>query len=130
MKMRECWHAVPTQRPTFKQLVEELDRVLVSISDEVTSFAFHYIYAFGFYPVHSSYAFYQFAYFLRIQILIHLYFCICSTWTYPPRSNNIHHLVKTLPALAPQTTIQYLPMMLCQPTHASSGTMTYVLGWT
>uniref|UniRef100_A0A8C1PQN6 Fibroblast growth factor receptor n=1 Tax=Cyprinus carpio TaxID=7962 RepID=A0A8C1PQN6_CYPCA len=34
MKMRECWHAVPTQRPTFKQLVEELDRLLVTISDE------------------------------------------------------------------------------------------------
>ncbi|KAJ3588685.1 hypothetical protein NHX12_009539 [Muraenolepis orangiensis] len=28
MKMRECWHPVPTQRPTFKQLVEELDRYL------------------------------------------------------------------------------------------------------
>uniref|UniRef100_A0A3B4A909 Fibroblast growth factor receptor 4 n=1 Tax=Periophthalmus magnuspinnatus TaxID=409849 RepID=A0A3B4A909_9GOBI len=35
MLMRECWHAVPTQRPTFKQLVEELDRTLLSISDEV-----------------------------------------------------------------------------------------------
>lgn len=35
MMMRECWHAVPSQRPTFKQLVEELDRVLLSISDEV-----------------------------------------------------------------------------------------------
>lgn len=33
--MRECWHAVPSQRPTFKLLVEELDRVLLSISDEV-----------------------------------------------------------------------------------------------
>ncbi|XP_037125653.1 fibroblast growth factor receptor 4 isoform X1 [Syngnathus acus] len=34
MMMRECWHAVPTQRPTFKLLVEELDKVLLSISDE------------------------------------------------------------------------------------------------
>lgn len=33
--MRECWQAIPIQRPTFKQLVEELDRVLLSISDEV-----------------------------------------------------------------------------------------------
>uniref|UniRef100_A0A8C2EW79 Fibroblast growth factor receptor n=1 Tax=Cyprinus carpio TaxID=7962 RepID=A0A8C2EW79_CYPCA len=38
MKMRECWHAVPTQRPTFKQLVEELDRLLVTISDEVNTY--------------------------------------------------------------------------------------------
>lgn len=36
MMMRECWHAVPTQRPTFKQLVEELDKGLLSISDEVS----------------------------------------------------------------------------------------------
>lgn len=37
MMMRECWHAVPIQRPTFKQLVEELDKVLLSISDEVSA---------------------------------------------------------------------------------------------
>ncbi|XP_024588513.1 fibroblast growth factor receptor 3 isoform X1 [Neophocaena asiaeorientalis asiaeorientalis] len=30
MIMRECWHAVPSQRPTFKQLVEDLDRVLTA----------------------------------------------------------------------------------------------------
>lgn len=35
MLMSECWHAVPTHRPTFKQLVNELDRILASISDEV-----------------------------------------------------------------------------------------------
>uniref|UniRef100_A0A8C5RE35 Fibroblast growth factor receptor n=1 Tax=Laticauda laticaudata TaxID=8630 RepID=A0A8C5RE35_LATLA len=35
MMMRECWHAVPSQRPTFKQLVEGLDKVLVAVSDEV-----------------------------------------------------------------------------------------------
>uniref|UniRef100_A0A8C8WP02 Fibroblast growth factor receptor n=1 Tax=Panthera leo TaxID=9689 RepID=A0A8C8WP02_PANLE len=33
--MRECWHAVPSQRPTFKQLVEDLDRILtVTSTDE------------------------------------------------------------------------------------------------
>lgn len=38
MMMRECWHAVPSQRPTFKQLVEGLDKVLVAVSEEVGSF--------------------------------------------------------------------------------------------
>lgn len=33
--MRECWHAVPSQRPTFKQLVEALDKVLLAVSEEV-----------------------------------------------------------------------------------------------
>ncbi|KAG9340921.1 hypothetical protein JZ751_020114 [Albula glossodonta] len=39
MRMRECWHAVPTQRPTFKQLVEELDRLLLSVSDDYLDLA-------------------------------------------------------------------------------------------
>ncbi|KFV50019.1 Fibroblast growth factor receptor 3, partial [Gavia stellata] len=34
MIMRECWHAVPSQRPTFKQLVEDLDRVLTVTSTD------------------------------------------------------------------------------------------------
>ncbi|XP_008574252.1 PREDICTED: fibroblast growth factor receptor 4 isoform X2 [Galeopterus variegatus] len=32
--MRECWHAAPSQRPTFKQLVEALDKVLLAVSEE------------------------------------------------------------------------------------------------
>ncbi|XP_078270976.1 fibroblast growth factor receptor 3-like isoform X2 [Rhinoraja longicauda] len=34
MIMRECWHAIPSQRPMFKQLVEDLDRVLTVTSTE------------------------------------------------------------------------------------------------
>ncbi|XP_077207021.1 fibroblast growth factor receptor 3 isoform X2 [Paroedura picta] len=34
MIMRECWHAVPSQRPTFKQLVEDLDRILIMTSTD------------------------------------------------------------------------------------------------
>lgn len=35
--MRECWHAVPSQRPTFKQLVEDLDRILTVTSTDVSA---------------------------------------------------------------------------------------------
>lgn len=35
--MRDCWHAVPSQRPTFKQLVEDLDRILTLTTNEVRS---------------------------------------------------------------------------------------------
>uniref|UniRef100_A0A672NQU0 Fibroblast growth factor receptor n=1 Tax=Sinocyclocheilus grahami TaxID=75366 RepID=A0A672NQU0_SINGR len=34
LMMKDCWHAVPTQRPTFKQLVEDLDRTLSMISNQ------------------------------------------------------------------------------------------------
>ncbi|XP_072834969.2 fibroblast growth factor receptor 1 isoform X1 [Pogona vitticeps] len=34
MMMRDCWHAVPSQRPTFKQLVEDLDRILAMTSNQ------------------------------------------------------------------------------------------------
>ncbi|XP_016062644.1 PREDICTED: fibroblast growth factor receptor 2 isoform X11 [Miniopterus natalensis] len=34
MMMRDCWHAVPAQRPTFKQLVEDLDRILTLTTNE------------------------------------------------------------------------------------------------
>ncbi|TRZ00640.1 hypothetical protein DNTS_027222 [Danionella cerebrum] len=34
MMMKDCWQAVPTQRPTFKQLVEDLDRTLSILSNQ------------------------------------------------------------------------------------------------
>ncbi|XP_026006985.1 fibroblast growth factor receptor 3 isoform X2 [Astatotilapia calliptera] len=34
MIMRECWHAVPSQRPTFRQLVEDHDRILSMTSTD------------------------------------------------------------------------------------------------
>nr|AAF05312.1 fibroblast growth factor receptor 1-IIIb [Mus musculus] len=34
MMMRDCWHAVPSQRPTFKQLVEVLDRIVALTSNQ------------------------------------------------------------------------------------------------
>ncbi|KAM4702683.1 fibroblast growth factor receptor 2 isoform 2-T2 [Rhinophrynus dorsalis] len=34
MMMRDCWHAIPSQRPTFKQLVEDLDRILTLTTNE------------------------------------------------------------------------------------------------
>ncbi|XP_030214495.1 fibroblast growth factor receptor 1-A isoform X1 [Gadus morhua] len=34
MMMRDCWNAVPSHRPTFKQLVEDLDRCLAMTSNQ------------------------------------------------------------------------------------------------
>ncbi|KAM4599674.1 fibroblast growth factor receptor 2 isoform 3-T3 [Fundulus diaphanus] len=34
MMMKDCWHALPSQRPTFKQLVEDLDRILTLNTNE------------------------------------------------------------------------------------------------
>nr|XP_033805626.1 fibroblast growth factor receptor 1 isoform X1 [Geotrypetes seraphini] len=34
MMMRDCWHAVPSQRPTFKHLVEDLDRIVAMTSNQ------------------------------------------------------------------------------------------------
>lgn len=36
LMMRDCWHAVPSRRPTFQQLVEDLDRMLSLMSNQVT----------------------------------------------------------------------------------------------
>ncbi|KAJ8347077.1 hypothetical protein SKAU_G00284780 [Synaphobranchus kaupii] len=35
MLMKDCWLAVPSQRPTFRQLVEDLDRTLALMSTQV-----------------------------------------------------------------------------------------------
>lgn len=37
MMMKDCWHAISSQRPTFKQLVEDLDRILTLSTNEVSS---------------------------------------------------------------------------------------------
>lgn len=35
--MRECWQYNPMERPTFNELVEDLDRILTLTSNEVFS---------------------------------------------------------------------------------------------
>lgn len=35
MMMKDCWHAISSHRPTFKQLVEDLDRILTLATNEV-----------------------------------------------------------------------------------------------
>lgn len=37
MIMRECWRYQPTQRPTFKELVEDFDRILTLSSTDVST---------------------------------------------------------------------------------------------
>uniref|UniRef100_A0AAQ5XTP6 Fibroblast growth factor receptor n=1 Tax=Amphiprion ocellaris TaxID=80972 RepID=A0AAQ5XTP6_AMPOC len=37
LMMRDCWNAVPSRRPTFQQLVEDLDRTLSLMANQVTS---------------------------------------------------------------------------------------------
>ncbi|KAF7216659.1 fibroblast growth factor receptor 1b isoform X1 [Nothobranchius furzeri] len=34
LMMRDCWHAVPSRRPTFQQLVEDLDRTLSLMTNQ------------------------------------------------------------------------------------------------
>ncbi|XP_030290752.1 fibroblast growth factor receptor 1-A-like [Sparus aurata] len=34
LMMRDCWHAVPSHRPTFQQLVEDLDRTLSLMANQ------------------------------------------------------------------------------------------------
>ncbi|XP_051269245.1 fibroblast growth factor receptor 1b isoform X1 [Dicentrarchus labrax] len=34
LMMRDCWHAVPSRRPTFQQLVEDLDRTLSLMANQ------------------------------------------------------------------------------------------------
>lgn len=36
--MKDCWHAISSHRPTFKQLVEDLDRILSLNTNEVSAF--------------------------------------------------------------------------------------------
>ncbi|XP_030005859.1 fibroblast growth factor receptor 1-A-like isoform X1 [Sphaeramia orbicularis] len=34
LMMRDCWHAIPSRRPTFQQLVEDLDRTLSLMANQ------------------------------------------------------------------------------------------------
>lgn len=42
--MKDCWHAISSQRPTFKQLVEDLDRILTLSTNEVSAASFVFTY--------------------------------------------------------------------------------------
>lgn len=46
--MKDCWHAISSQRPTFKQLVEDLDRILTLSTNEVSAASFMFTYSIKF----------------------------------------------------------------------------------
>lgn len=41
MIMRECWQTEPHQRPTFRELVEDLDRILTLSTTQVSCRRLH-----------------------------------------------------------------------------------------
>uniref|UniRef100_F6U520 Fibroblast growth factor receptor n=1 Tax=Equus caballus TaxID=9796 RepID=F6U520_HORSE len=109
MIMRECWHAVPSQRPTFKQLVEDLDRILTVTSTDVSAGP-RSISLWdgprGVPPEHSPDG--------------------CpparrSTWTCRCLSSSTRRAARTPPAPAPRGTTLCLPTTCCPQPHPAAG---------
>uniref|UniRef100_A0A6I8PG18 Fibroblast growth factor receptor 3 n=1 Tax=Ornithorhynchus anatinus TaxID=9258 RepID=A0A6I8PG18_ORNAN len=100
MIMRECWHAVPSQRPTFKQLVEDLDRILTVTSTDVSHGTV------GWEGVPGG------------PRALPDARCLCphrSTWTFQHRWSSIPRPARTHTAPAPLGTIPCLPTSLASP---------------
>lgn len=77
--MRDCWNAVPSRRPTFQQLVEDLDRTLSLMANQVSLI-----------PLVLSEEFHIYLFQTRRQYIFRkqppiLSFCLLrNTWTWPP----------------------------------------------
>uniref|UniRef100_A0A8D3C7F7 Fibroblast growth factor receptor n=1 Tax=Scophthalmus maximus TaxID=52904 RepID=A0A8D3C7F7_SCOMX len=79
LMMRDCWNAVPSRRPTFQQLVEDLDRTLSLMANQVSLI-----------PLVLSEEFHIYLFQTRRQYIFRkqppiLSFCLLrNTWTWPP----------------------------------------------
>lgn len=104
MIMRECWHAAPSQRPTFKQLVEDLDRVLTVTSTDVSA---------GPAPGGGGRG--------GGAALTRPAPARRSTWTCRCPSSSTRRAARTRPAPAPQATTRCLPTTCCLRPHPAAG---------
>lgn len=131
MIMRECWHAVPSQRPTFRQLVEDHDRVLSMTSTDVRACTYFLLISPSlscYYVTTQCLRDILSCYVLRESPSNCVCLCVCdlcrSIWICQYRLSSTLPPVQTPTAPAPPEMTLYLLTIPCLMSHASLNTTT------